>query len=489
MTMKIYNTLTAAREEFEPVEKGKVGMYVCGPTVYDSCHIGHARAAVVFDVVFRYLKYKGYDVTYVRNYTDIDDKVIKRANDEGRDFKQVAEYYIDEYDRDMAALKTQTPNIRPRVTDHIPDIVAMLKTLIDLGHAYESGGDVFYDVNGFADYGKLSKRDKETMLAGARVDINELKRNELDFALWKSAKPGEPSWESPWGPGRPGWHIECSAMSAKYLGKTIDIHGGGIDLVFPHHENEIAQSEAASGVKPFAKYWMHNGHVTTKGEKISKSLGNFIPIQKLGERWHPEAIRLFLLSSHYRSPVDFTDAALDIAMEHIDRFYDALSRVEERIALQGAKQIPLPESGVELESKVKEFHAKFEEAMDADLNTAGVVALLMELLKSLNRFIDQSKPNAPAHRQLLADAVSVIKKFGSVLGMFDEQPSQYLESRNAKKIEQRGIDAKKVEELIKLRIDARKEKNWAEADRVRDLLLDMGIEIKDGPSGTIWSVK
>jgi len=489
MSIEVYNTLTAAKEKFEPAPSGKIGMYVCGPTVYDSCHIGHARAAVVFDVVYRYLKYKGFDVKYVRNYTDVDDKVIKRANDEGRNFKDVADFYIEEYDRDMASLKVLTPDERPRVTTHMTEIVEMVKVLIDRGYAYESGGDVFFDVGSFADYGKLSKRDKEDMLAGARVDINELKRNELDFALWKSAKPGEPQWDSPWGPGRPGWHIECSVMSSKYLTMPLDIHGGGIDLIFPHHENEIAQSEAATGIKPFARYWIHNGHVTTRGEKISKSLGNFIPIAQLSQRWHAEAIRLFLLSSHYRSPVDFNDEALDIAQEHIDRFYGAIDRAEEKARAKGKKDMPLPASGEELVRKLDSIKEKFEKAMDSDFNTAEALARLMELLKVVNRFLDQAREASPKHRELAGKAGAVIKEFGAVLGMFDEEPGKYLEEIKRRKIAKAGINHAEIEDMVSRRSEARKRKDWAEADRIRDELLEKGVVIKDGSEGTKWSVK
>ena len=327
------------------------------------------------------------------------------------------------------------------------------------------------------------------MIAGARVDINESKRDELDFALWKSAKPGEPSWESPWGPGRPGWHIECSVMSAKYLGESFDIHGGGIDLVFPHHENEIAQAEAATGKTPFTKYWMHNGHVTTKGEKISKSLGNFLPIPKLIERWHPEAIRLFLLSHNYRSPVDLTDDALDTAQEHVDRFYEALAKTNERVDMDGKKNTPLPESGEELKIKLEKFRGKFEEAMDFDFNTAEASAAMMDLLKVLNRFLDQCKPSATEHRELLASTAETLKTFGGIMGMLDENPETYLDNRKQLKINQMGIDAQKVEELIKKRSEARAAKNWDEADATRDELLEMGVEIKDGPKGTTWGLK
>ena len=318
MALRIYNTLTGKKEEFVPLHEKRVGMYVCGVTVYDLCHIGHARSAIVFDAIYRYLGYRGYEVTFVRNFTDIDDKIIKRANEEGVDCKAIAEKYIDEFNMDMGKLGFEKPKFEPKATEHIPEMIELISTLIEKGYAYQSGGDVFFSVEKFKDYGKLSKRNLEEMQAGARVGIDEKKENPLDFALWKASKPGEPSWESPWGKGRPGWHIECSVMSQKYLGETFDIHGGGKDLIFPHHENEIAQSEAATG-KPFARYWIHNGFVNINKEKMSKSLGNILTLKEIFKDWRPEAIRLFLLSSHYRSPVDFSfDASLKLNQHWID---------------------------------------------------------------------------------------------------------------------------------------------------------------------------
>jgi len=489
MPIVIYNTLSSAKEEFRPVAPGRVGMYVCGPTVYDSCHIGHARAAVVFDVVYRYLKHKGFEVTYVRNYTDVDDKVIKRANDEGRDFREVADYYIDEYDRDMESLKVLAPDVRPRVTENIDEIVRTVQTLVEKGFAYEVGGDVFFDVGSFPDYGKLSKRDTDSMLAGARVDINEQKRNELDFALWKRAKPGEPCWDSPWGKGRPGWHIECSVMSAKHLGLPFDIHGGGIDLVFPHHENEIAQAEAATGVKPFAKYWIHNGHVTTRGEKISKSLGNFIPIRQLVEKWHPEALRLFLLSKHYSSPVDFTEEGVDEAQDHIDRYYKALAEADKLAAAGGKKNSPLPEAGELVKSRLEAYSERFEAAMDADFNTAGAVAVLMEMRRDLNRFLDRAKPSVRSHTELAAEAAEKLRSMGAALGILDENPVEYLESVKRKRIARHGIDERYIEGKIAERAQARREKDFDRADEIREELKRRGIEVKDTPEGTEWEVK
>ncbi len=328
MPLRIYNTLTGKKEDFVPQTPGKVSMYVCGVTVYDHCHIGHARANVVFDVVYRYLRHIGYEVTYVRNYTDVDDKIINRANKEGVDFREITERFIREFDRDMNALGIAEPTFQPRATEHIDDIVRIVSALVDKGFAYQAGGDVYFNVERYAEYLKLSKRNLDDMKAGARIEVDERKEHPMDFVLWKEAKPGEPSWDSPWGKGRPGWHIECSAMSMRFLGETIDIHGGGKDLVFPHHENEIAQSEAATG-KPFVRYWLHNGFVNINSEKMSKSLGNFFTIKEVLDRYEAEVLRFFLLTAHYRSPLDFSDQNMNEAEAGLDRIYTALARMEE----------------------------------------------------------------------------------------------------------------------------------------------------------------
>ena len=323
MAIRVYNTLTGKKEDFVPLHEGKVGMYVCGVTVYDLCHIGHARSAIIFDILYRYFRYRGYEVTFVRNFTDIDDKIINRANQEGVDYKTIAERYIREFGMDIRGLGLEKATIEPRATDHIPEMIELVSGLIEKGYAYPGGGDVFFSVERFKEYGKLSKRNLEEMQAGARVEIDEKKKNPLDFVLWKGSKPGEPFWESPWGKGRPGWHIECSVMSMKYLGETFDIHGGGRDLVFPHHENEIAQSEGATG-KPFARYWIHNGFININKEKMSKSLGNILTIKEVVKEWHPEVLRLFFLSSHYRSPLDYSEESLKEAKSGLDRFYTTL---------------------------------------------------------------------------------------------------------------------------------------------------------------------
>lgn len=487
MGIKIYNTLTGKKEEFKPLLPPKVGIYVCGPTVYDSCHIGHARAAVVFDVIVRYLRKRGYNVIYVRNYTDVDDKVINRANEEKVDFLEIADRYIKEYERDMTSLGVLPPDIAPRVSDHIPDIIKAVEKLIANGNAYVSDGDVFFDVASFPEYGKLSKRDKEQMLAGARVDINERKKNELDFALWKSAKPGEPSWDSPWGKGRPGWHIECSVMSVKYLGQPFDIHGGGIDLVFPHHENEIAQAECAEH-KPFCSYWIHNGHVSTRGEKISKSLGNFIPIPRLVEKWHPEAIRIFLLSKHHSSPIDFTPEALDEAVEQLDRFYEALNAVYQMQKQSNqAKDIKL-ESAAYLEDVISSLPSRFDEAMEEDFNTALALGHLHTALRALNRFLSEAK-SCTSHCDLALRAGETIKQTSGILGILNENPADYIKKKKIKALEKIGLTEEEINTLIEKRQEARKVKNWAEADKIRNELLEKGIILKDGPEGTEWTVK
>ncbi len=337
MALRVYNTLSGEKEVFVPLKPGRAGMYVCGVTVYDFCHIGHARANVVFDVIYRYLRYAGYDVTYVRNYTDIDDKIINRANQEGVDYRTISDRYIQAFDEDMERLGLAKPTVEPKATDHIGGIIAIIETLISKGHAYESEGDVYYAVETFPDYLKLSKRNLDEMKAGARVEVGDKKRHPMDFALWKDSKPGEPWWQSPWGKGRPGWHIECSAMSMEFLGATFDFHGGGKDLIFPHHENEIAQSEAANGCQ-FVRYWLHNGFVNINSEKMSKSLGNFFTIRQVLEKFDPETLRFFILSAHYRSPIDFSDQNLDEARTGLERIYSCLAALDE--VLLGNPEMP-----------------------------------------------------------------------------------------------------------------------------------------------------
>ncbi len=493
MSLRVYNTLTGEKETFVPLTPGKAGMYVCGVTVYDYCHIGHARANVVFDVIYRYLKYAGYDVTYVRNYTDIDDKIINRANQEGVDYRTIADRYIQAFDEDMDRLGLAKPTVEPKATDHIGGIIAIIETLIDKGHAYESEGDVYYAVETFPQYLKLSGRNLDEMLAGARVEIGEKKRNPMDFALWKGSKPGEPFWESPWGQGRPGWHIECSAMSEEFLGKTFDFHGGGKDLVFPHHENEIAQSEAANGCQ-FVRYWLHNGFVNINNEKMSKSLGNFFTIRTVLEQYNPETLRFFILSAHYRSPIDFSDQNLDDAQAGLERIYSSLASVDEILRLQPeSSELPvmetLPEAGMELREKLDQAAARFSEAMDDDFNTAQALGVLFEIVRATNRFLAETKDQGPVAVALLARVRHHFKETGGVLGLFGSRPAEWLAGIKSAKAGQIDISPEEIETLIVERSEARKAKNFKRGDEIRDMLLEKGIQLLDSAQGTTWNVK
>ena len=491
MTLRVYNTMTGKKEEFIPLHDRKIGMYACGVTVYDLCHIGHARSAIVFDAIYRYLRYRGYEVKFVRNFTDIDDKIIKRANEQGVEWKAIAEKYIDEFNVDMGKFGLEKPKFEPKATEHIAEMIQLISTLTEKGYAYQGGGDVFFSVEKFKDYGKLSKRNLEEMQAGARVEIDEKKRNPLDFALWKSSKPGEPSWESPWGKGRPGWHIECSVMSQKYLGETLDIHGGGKDLIFPHHENEIAQSEAATG-KPFARYWIHNGFVNINKEKMSKSLGNILTLKEIFKDWHPEAIRLFLLSSHYRSPVDFSFDALSEVKSALDRFYGTLEAIQKEL-----KGLPSP-SEKKIESPAMEgprqalesFRAQFEEAMDDDFNTAQALGYFFDLQRHLNTLLDISKKQRTGEiLAMLKEGFEYFTRFGSILGLFQEDPENYLNQQKKEGLRRLNLIEEEILKLIDERNLARKEKNWKRGDEIRNDLVSKGIVLEDTPSGTIWKIK
>ena len=490
MSLKIYNSLTKKKEEFIPLEEGRVKMYVCGVTVYDRCHIGHARAAVVFDFIFRFLRRLGYEVTYVRNYTDVDDKIIRRANQEGVSSQEIAERYIREYEEDMQALDVERPTHEPRATENIPQIIALVQKLLDKGFAYPVDGDVYFSVEKFPSYGRLSGRDLEEMRAGARVEVDERKNNPLDFALWKSSKPGEPQWDSPWGKGRPGWHIECSAMSQRYLGESFDIHGGGKDLIFPHHENEIAQSETATG-KPFVRFWVHNGFVNIEHEKMSKSLGNILAIRDLLREYHPEALRLFLLSNHYRSPVDFSFQNMAEARANLDRFYSALQGIEEFLA--GKKEFipPTPKTlrGVakEVYEKVYTVKEKFLEAMEDDFNTALALGHLHDLTRILNRVLgDKGFRKDPAAAALLGEGRSRLLESGEILGLFQQAPTEYFNSQQKRYLQAKGLQEKEIQDLISSREAARKTKDWARADEIRAQAASLGIVLEDEPTGTTW---
>lgn len=493
MELRVYNTLSGEKEIFVPLTPGKVGMYVCGVTVYDYCHIGHARANVVFDVIFRYLKYSGYDVTYVRNYTDIDDKIINRANLEGTDYRTIADRYIEAFDEDMDRLGLTKPTIEPKATDHIDGIISIIQTLIARGHGYASDGDVYFAVETWPEYLKLSGRNLDEMLAGARVEVGEKKRNPMDFALWKGSKPGEPWWESPWGNGRPGWHIECSAMSMKFLGKSFDFHGGGKDLIFPHHENEIAQSEAANGCS-FVKYWLHNGFVNINAEKMSKSLGNFFTIREVLQKFDPETLRFFILSAHYRSPIDFSDQSLDEARTGLERIYSCMAALDD--VLNGTStpyELPaldsLPQTGLELQERLEQFIPRFVEAMDDDFNTAQAMGTLFEMVRATNRFLAETREFTPLALSLVAHVRHLFDETGGVLGLFTTNPAAWLDLGKSARAGELDINTDEIERLIVERAEARMAKNFRRGDEIRDTLLEKGIQLLDSAQGTSWKVK
>jgi cysteinyl-tRNA synthetase len=484
--LKIYNTLTRKKEEFQPRIPGKVGMYVCGMTVYDYCHIGHARVMVVFDTVARYFRHKGYDLTYVRNITDIDDKIIQRANENGEEFTSLTQRFIDAMHEDEKALSVLPPDIEPKATQSIPDIIAMIETLITKGLAYVgANGDVFYSVSKFKPYGKLSGKNLADLQAGERVDIDHAKQNPLDFVLWKMAKVGEPSWESPWGQGRPGWHIECSAMSTCCLGNHFDIHGGGMDLQFPHHENEIAQSEGATD-EAFVNVWMHNGFVRVDNEKMSKSLGNFFTVREVLKLYQPEVIRFFILLSHYRSPLNYSDEQLNDAKAGLTRLYTALRDVE-------VIDTPIDEK----------YKSRFEQAMDDDFNTPVALSVLFEIATELNTTKNKSKDAAKS-----GQLVGWLKFLGGLLGILHSSPNAFLQGKvtlvGEDCLQQNTSSSSSIsisdsvedsiirgevwiDQKIKARLEAKKSKNWTLADQIRDELKQQGVILEDKPDGsTSW---
>jgi cysteinyl-tRNA synthetase len=492
MALQVYNTLTKSKEDFIPLEPGRVRLYVCGVTVYDLCHIGHARSAIVFDVIYRYLLHSGYEVTFVRNFTDIDDKIIRRANEEETDFRTIANRYIEAFYEDMDALGVLRPTIEPLATENIGGMIDLIETLVTKGIAYQAGTDVYFEVSRFSDYGKLSGRVLEDLMAGARVEIDVNKHNPLDFVLWKGSKPGEPAWDSPWGPGRPGWHIECSAMGKCYLGKTMDIHGGGKDLIFPHHENEKAQSEAAFGV-PFVRYWLHNGFVNINNEKMSKSLGNFFTIRDVLNQVHPEALRLFVLGKHYRSPVDFSDDTLAEAERSLERMYSTVAAVNERtpdqVEVQTAEKA-LQGQDSELFEEIRAFPDSFREAMDNDFNTAQAIGYLFALQRHLQRFLDrfgQKKLKGPA-AALAKRGASVLKEYSMILGLLTQDPHVFMDEQRKLKLKATGLTEEQVMHSVELRNQARLSKNFAEADRIRAELEEKRIQLEDTPQGTRWRV-
>lgn len=494
MPIKIFHTATRKKEIFEPIQEGKIGIYVCGITAYDVCHIGHARAAVVFDVVVRHLRSRGYQVTYVKNFTDIDDKIILRAQREGVSFSEIAERFIALHNEDMTALGVETPTITPKATDHMDDMIALIDTLMEKGFAYAAEGDVYFAVNDFHQYGRLSGRNLDEMQAGARVDVNDKKKNPMDFALWKASKEGEPFWDSPWGKGRPGWHIECSAMSRRYLGETFDIHGGGEDLIFPHHENEIAQSQAASG-KPLANYWMHNGFVKINSEKMSKSLGNIFPIRDILKNYHPEALRLFMLQSHYRSPVDYSESSLNEAKAGLIRCYTTLQQIKE-IPEKSADGVA-PSDNNQSQSgekdyigKLIELTEKFDAALDDDFNTAQALGHVFDAVRLVNNFVTAEKNMiAAAKSAVLQEAKTTFNHFGAVLGILSDDPDHFFQTDKQIELSKRGLDAAEIENLIQARQAARIAREWARADEIRNKLAELHIVLKDSKDKTTWSIE
>lgn len=459
--MKIYNTLTRKKEEFVPLEPKKVKMYSCGPTVYNYFHIGNARPFIIFDTLRRYLEYIGYDVTFVQNFTDIDDKMIKNANEQGITVKELADKFIAEYFKDAKGLGIKEATIHPKATENMDAIISTVNTLVDKGYAYESNGDVYFETKKFSEYGKLSKQPLEDLEAGARIDVTDVKRNPTDFALWKAKKEGEPAWESPWGEGRPGWHIECSAMVNKFLGETIDIHSGGQDLIFPHHENEIAQSECANG-KPFARYWMHNGYINVDNEKMSKSKGNFFTVRDVAKKYDYEVIRFFMLSAHYRSVINFADELLAQSKSGLDRLYNCLYNLE--FLTEKSKKRPLTPEEETAKTEILSFKDKFCAAMDDDLNTADAIAALFDLVKYLNSANKEAWP-----KELYDVSIGLMRELGGVLGIFHRQQEDTIPER--------------AKELIEQRKEARAQKDWAKADEIRDELLSLGIEVADTRQG------
>ncbi len=484
MTIRLYNTCTGQKVNFVPRTPGKVDMYVCGPTTYNLIHLGNARPLIVFDTVRRYFVYRGYQVNYVQNFTDIDDKIINRAREEGMDALALADKYIKEYYKDADALGVREATVHPKVSEHMPEIIEMVNGIIKSGYAYVVDGDVYFSVSKFNNYGFLSGRSLEDMQAGARVGVDERKEHPMDFALWKAAKPGEPAWDSPWGQGRPGWHIECSAMANKYLGMGFDIHGGGFDLIFPHHENEIAQSEAFAGCGPFAQYWMHNGFITVNEEKMSKSLGNFFTVREILAKYDPEVVRFYMLSTHYRSPLDFDDTKLEMNKKSLARLHNVLAAIDsllqapvsnDHVAALAEPEKALAEARVKAENE-------FQLAMDDDFNTALAIAVLFDLAREVNTFRNAlgglgMQNIAGSTRDLLSQVRDTFIALGGVLGLFE-------------KSETTGSDDNLTEQLMDLimqiRQEARKKKDWPTADAIRDRLGELGIVLEDTPQGVCW---
>jgi len=462
--VKLYNTLTRKKEEFVPVEEGKVKMYVCGPTVYNYIHIGNARPFIIFDTLRRYLEYRGYDVTYVQNFTDVDDKIIKRGHEEQISPEEVANKYIDEYFIDADGLGIKRANVHPRVTDNIQQIIDFVKELEDKGYAYEVNGDVYFDTKKFEGYGKLSKQNQDDLEAGARIEVNSQKRHPMDFVLWKAKKEGEPGWNSPWGEGRPGWHIECSVMSNRYLGETIDIHAGGQDLAFPHHENEIAQSEAKSG-KPFSNYWIHNGYININNEKMSKSKGNFFTVRDIAAQYDLEIVRFFMLSAHYRNPVNFSDEMLNQAKAGLERLYNTKEKLE--FTISNLQESAMTEEEKSLVAELDGFRTKFIDAMEDDVNTADAISVIFELAKFTN-----SNVNEKSSSEFAKKCLDQFDELTGVLNIVNKKQDDMLDEE--------------IENLIQKRVEAKKNKDFKLADDIRAELLEKGIILEDTRQGTKW---
>lgn len=475
MTIKVYNTLTKRKEDFVPMEEGKASIYVCGVTPYNHPHVGNARPFVTWDVIHRFLEHEGYDVTHVQNFTDVDDKIINSANKEGVQWFDICNRYIDSYFEVMDKLNVKRVHVYPRVSEHIEEIIQTVQTLIDRGYAYVVDGDVYYSVEKFDRYGELSGRNLEDMMAGARVDVDDRKQNPMDFALWKAAKPGEPSWTSPWGEGRPGWHIECSTMSMKYLGESFDFHGGGSDLIFPHHENEIAQSEGCTGKHPFVHYWLHNGFITVNEEKMSKSLGNFFMVIDILEHYDPETLRFFIVSTHYRSPLDFSDARLTEAQKSLARLRNAK---ENLTALKGMMSAGATEESMALRAKAAELRDAFMEAMRDDFNTALAISHMFALGKEINIYHKSvTDAGVKPDGKLLDILSSVFAEMCSIIGVLEKE--EVTAAAGSK-------EAELIEMIIKMRQEARSAKNYALADSLRNQLTEMGIVLEDTPQGVKW---
>ena len=462
--MKLYNTLTRTKEEFIPIEEGKVKMYVCGPTVYNYIHIGNARPFIIFDTLRRYLEYRGYDVTFVQNFTDVDDKIIKIGHEEQISPEEVANKYIDEYFVDADGLGIKRASVHPRVTDNINEIITFVKELEDKGYAYEVNGDVYFDTKKFEGYGKLSKQNQDDLEAGARIEVNSQKRHPMDFVLWKSKKEGEPGWQSPWGEGRPGWHIECSVMSKRYLGETIDIHAGGQDLAFPHHENEIAQSEARSG-KPFSNYWIHNGYININNEKMSKSKGNFFTVRDISKLYDLEIVRFFMLSSHYRNPVNFSDELLSQSKAGLERLYNAKERAE--FIISNLQESSITEDEKSLVEELNSYRTKFVNAMEDDINTADAISAIFELSRFINTNVSDK-----SSLEFAKKCLDEFNELTSVLNIVNKKQDDILDEE--------------IENLIQKRVEAKKNKDFKLADDIRQELLEKGIILEDTRQGTKW---